>query len=518
MNKYKEYLIMVCVMTGFFAQAITPSPNVHDESDVVLDAAVESVRETPADTAAAAGSTTAFVGTEIQGTAEVVESAFKGESPREILSAEMIRQVNESWDISDTVQMRTYEVGAKMAQEMVQDAGSKAAVLDVRNFFMGISFPEGTSAYYRPDFNRLVVHQTAANLQAIDHMMGRFSREPLYKQVKIETKFIEVEQETLNELGFNWDFKDNWNISDNVTMDTASQTLTDTLRSFVPGGTLTLTKDGWLPLDLTIRALEQSEGADVLSTPSVTTTDGTTAQIWVGNREILPTEFSPNSDDGTSVSISYNGWQERNIGVHLEVTPSVADNNLINLELTPEVIDLVSYDTYEVTPSNASMLIWSGADASEMATMGRYPIPNVPGMDTAWNIMSATLGGKDPNGEDPGAVGNNSGYFDERRKVRNEEFGVAVPQLVGALPVLRVRKIHTNLTVADGSTVGMGGLIYDKLETYKDRVPVLGSIPFIGRLFRSEGEHSVKLNLMIFVTATQVDVHGRRATDLENPR
>jgi len=70
------------------------------------------------------------------------------------------------------------------------------------------------------------------------------------------------------------------------------------------------------------------------------------------------------------------------------------------------------------------------------------------------------------------------------------------------------------VTVADGSTVGMGGLIYDKLETFRDKVPVLGSIPFIGRLFRSEGEKSIKRNLMIFVTATQVDVDGRRSADV----
>jgi general secretion pathway protein D len=70
------------------------------------------------------------------------------------------------------------------------------------------------------------------------------------------------------------------------------------------------------------------------------------------------------------------------------------------------------------------------------------------------------------------------------------------------------------VTVADGSTVGMGGLIYDKVETFKDKVPVLGSIPLVGRLFRSEGERSVKRNLMIFVTATQVDVNGRRSADL----
>ena len=47
------------------------------------------------------------------------------------------------------------------------------------------------------------------------------------------------------------------------------------------------------------------------------------------------------------------------------------------------------------------------------------------------------------------------------------------------MPYYRLREMETQLTVADGSTIGMGGLIYDKLETFRDKVPVLGSIPLI---------------------------------------
>jgi general secretion pathway protein D len=68
--------------------------------------------------------------------------------------------------------------------------------------------------------------------------------------------------------------------------------------------------------------------------------------------------------------------------------------------------------------------------------------------------------------------------------------------------------------VADGSTVGLGGLIYNRLETYKDKVPVLGSIPLVGRLFRSEGERNIKRNLMIFVSATQVSNGGQRKSEI----
>jgi general secretion pathway protein D len=81
--------------------------------------------------------------------------------------------------------------------------------------------------------------------------------------------------------------------------------------------------------------------------------------------------------------------------------------------------------------------------------------------------------------------------------------------LYGTVPYLRIRELETRVTVADGNTVGMGGMIYDKVETYRDKVPVLGSIPYLGRLFRSEGERSIKRNLMIFVTASEVDINGR---------
>jgi general secretion pathway protein D len=89
-----------------------------------------------------------------------------------------------------------------------------------------------------------------------------------------------------------------------------------------------------------------------------------------------------------------------------------------------------------------------------------------------------------------------------------------MPAINASLPYCRVRDLDTTVTVADGSTVGMGGLIYDKTETFRDKVPILGSIPYLGRLFRSEGERQTKRNLIIFVTATQVDVDGRRNADV----
>ena len=54
----------------------------------------------------------------------------------------------------------------------------------------------------------------------------------------------------------------------------------------------------------------------------------------------------------------------------------------------------------------------------------------------------------------------------------------------------------------------MGGLTREHAVRFNDRVPILGDIPLIGRLFRNEGESTQKRNLLIFVTANLVSPGG----------
>ena len=75
-------------------------------------------------------------------------------------------------------------------------------------------------------------------------------------------------------------------------------------------------------------------------------------------------------------------------------------------------------------------------------------------------------------------------------------------------PIFSVREITTEVTVFDGATVVMGGLTRDEVKTVNDKVPILGDIPGLGRLFRSEGETRQKRNLLIFVTANLVSPGG----------
>ena len=78
------------------------------------------------------------------------------------------------------------------------------------------------------------------------------------------------------------------------------------------------------------------------------------------------------------------------------------------------------------------------------------------------------------------------------------------------LPRFTVRQVVTTVNVWDNQTVALGGLITSQVVSTKDKVPVIGDIPMLGRLFQSQTKQTIKKNLMIFVTATIVDPAGNR--------
>lgn len=64
------------------------------------------------------------------------------------------------------------------------------------------------------------------------------------------------------------------------------------------------------------------------------------------------------------------------------------------------------------------------------------------------------------------------------------------------------RKIETKVLAIDGQIVVLGGLIKDDVQDAQQKVPLLGDIPYLGRLFRSDAEKVTKQNLMIFMRTT----------------
>jgi general secretion pathway protein D len=100
---------------------------------------------------------------------------------------------------------------------------------------------------------------------------------------------------------------------------------------------------------------------------------------------------------------------------------------------------------------------------------------------------------------------------------------VSEPQDIGAspylVPIFTKKSLQSRVRLIDGETVGMGGLISDTVQLVDDKVPMLGDIPMLGRLFRSEASRKIKSNLVIFCTLRIINPDGSLVfpEDEENP-
>lgn len=73
------------------------------------------------------------------------------------------------------------------------------------------------------------------------------------------------------------------------------------------------------------------------------------------------------------------------------------------------------------------------------------------------------------------------------------------------VPVVTTQELETTVMVKSGTTLVIGGLIQDKKDNTEVKLPVLGSIPFLGRAFSSRSRDSIKNELVIFITPTEID-------------
>ena len=82
----------------------------------------------------------------------------------------------------------------------------------------------------------------------------------------------------------------------------------------------------------------------------------------------------------------------------------------------------------------------------------------------------------------------------------SQEISSIASSAAGAVDLItNERIIETTVIVEDGEILVLGGLLEDTLRESNQRVPILGSIPLLGALFRTQKIDSVKTNLMIFI-------------------
>ena len=379
----------------------------------------------------------------------------------------------------------------------------------IKQFFMkaGVEFGNGANLAY--DGAMIFVTNSRRNLEKVRNILLRYSE---VKQVEIETKFLEVNQGDLKELGFNWNVLSSANgkvfTSGNRVLSDASKstnagaspisitvpvgTVQDIAgtTAFVQSGTkkqevqmnvpylpstinlgpraadyattdFTVGAFGHYLFDLKVRALEQKSGTDLLCAPKVTVMDGQTASITVSQQMRFPESW---------------GDMQSNVG-----TSSESSGSNGSVTITPG------------TPSD-----FTTADVGVVMEV-------TPAFEADGSSINLTLAPK---------VTEFEGFLEYGGTGIALSGGTTVTVPSGfIMPVFSVREIRTQVTVFDGATLVMGGLTREEVVTMNDQVPILGDIPWIGRFFQSKGEARQKKNLLIFVTVNKISPGGSVARE-----
>lgn len=113
---------------------------------------------------------------------------------------------------------------------------------------------------------------------------------------------------------------------------------------------------------------------------------------------------------------------------------------------------------------------------------------------------------------------NSAGFINLDVEPEVSTLGDTVTYFGAEYPIKVTRRAHTFVTIKDGYTVAIGGLVQDDTINTETRVPILGSIPVLGRLFRSNSNDKDQQNLIIFITARTLNPDGSSYEEILDPR
>lgn len=77
--------------------------------------------------------------------------------------------------------------------------------------------------------------------------------------------------------------------------------------------------------------------------------------------------------------------------------------------------------------------------------------------------------------------------------------------IISEIPEVNIQEIDTVIKVNSGQPIVMGGLLQDRVASTQEAVPVVGEVPFLGALFRSQSDLVSKTELVIFLKATLIE-------------
>jgi Zn-dependent protease with chaperone function len=203
--------------------------------------------------------------------------------------------------------------------------------------------------------------------------------------------------------------------------------------------------------------LTREVGLDVLSAPKITTLSGRPAQLSMTERQSIV--FSPDHEQGKGL-------------------PLFPENEAASSNFS---IDEMPYETRSVAigPS-IRILPRVEPGGSEIDMDVQFTLREFVGYDDPGPFMAVIDG--------------------EKKKTSRQ-----IP-----LPRFRERETKASMRLQDGQVVMLRGMTSTNIRKKKDKVPVLGDIPLLGRLFRRETIEKEEKQLLIFVKAFQIDPAGNR--------
>jgi general secretion pathway protein D len=107
-------------------------------------------------------------------------------------------------------------------------------------------------------------------------------------------------------------------------------------------------------------------------------------------------------------------------------------------------------------------------------------------------------------------IGEESYYMKLHQMVRNNQGGWSDNVAVFRIwkPIITTRELDINIDVRDGETVVIGALSDSNISSRRDKIPILGDLPLIGRFFQSTSERAIHKSMLFFVTARLIDDRG----------
>lgn len=409
---------------------------------------------------------------------------------------------------------------------------------------LGISFPEGANALYRASTRKLIVRNTVQNLSKIEELLN--APPPNQWVVVLNVIAVETSDTNLEELGFDWllnmrllpDLYSGGGTKQSMSGVTGMPSIsspmarrggqqgsavTSGLRNLneVTGGSgLTrLIQEGsvsnfassanagspeifslrgvWTAADVTMvmRGLSQKTGVDMLQNPRLVFTPGNEEQVSIVNvREM----FYPESYDAPQIPTNrgrgrnWNNWNDDddddddfNGGGASTVVAGAHPTDFVRYGYSEEGAGGIGgiIQIHKAEPSSDGQSI----NLSLTTTINEFE-----GFVDWGTPMYAAMY----------AEGNDLGEGAQIRKMLLAENHIYQP-------IFRRRMINTSISVANGAVLVMGGMQEARMVRFEDKVPILGDLPLIGRLFRSKGEQKERRALLIFAKVDIVDPTGR---------